>query len=370
MKFSCSKKIFSDAVSIIQRAVPTKTTLPALEGILIKAAENQITITSYNLEIGITTNIPADVTEPGDIILNAKLFSEILRKLPAEKVNITADEKFLTTVTSGSSEFTILGISAKEFPETPTINECATLSVPQNVLSSMIKQTIFCISTDSATNPVHTGSLFELTENQLRIISVDGFRLAIRTENIKNDISLNFIVPGKTLNEVLKMLSSENDDPIILNIAQKHIMFKINGYTIISRLLEGDFLDYRNVILNTSSTEVLINVNNFTDSIERASLLISEKLKTPVRCTFESDIVKVTCSTPSGKVYDETPISLSGDQLEIGFNNRYLLDALKACDCDKVKILLNGPLSPMKICPIEGKKFIFLILPVRLTTDV
>lgn len=368
MKFTCGKKTFSDSVSIIQRAVSTKSTLPALEGILIKAAGDSLTITSNDLEIGMTTSIPAKVSEPGNIVLNAKLFSDILRKLSGNDVEILADEKLLTKVTSGASEFTILGIPASEFPETPSLDECENFSMPQNLLASMIRQTLFCISSDDS-KPVHTGSLFELSEGKIRIVSIDGFRLAIRTENTQNTLEKKFVVPGKTLNEVLKMLTVDSDIPLQMSIGKRHILFEINGYTVISRLLEGDFLDYHNVIVNSSSTEIKINVRNFTDSIERASLLISDRLKSPVKCVFEKDIIKVTCSTPSGKVYDEIPSSLSGDTLEMGFNNRYLLDALKACECDKIKVLLNGPLSPMRIYPLEGEGFIFLVLPVRLKTD-
>lgn len=368
MKFSCGKKAFSDAVSIISRTVSTKSTLPALEGILIKAANDSLTLTSNDLEIGMTTTIPASVTQPGDIVLNAKLFSEIIRKLPAEKVDILADEKLLTTVSSGASEFTILGIPASEFPETPALSDCVNFSIAQNVLSGMIRQTLFCISSDDS-KPVHTGSLFELSENQIRIVSIDGFRLAIRTEKIQNTLDLKFVVPGKTLSEILKMLSSESDDPIHMSIGKRHILFEINGYTLISRLLEGDFLDYRGVLVDNSSAQIRIKVRSFTDSIDRASLLISDRLKSPVRCVFEKEIVRVTCSTASGKIYDEIPAELSGDSVEMGFNNRYLLDALRACECDEVRILLNGPLSPMRVYPLEGENFIFLVLPVRLKTD-
>ena len=368
MKFSCGKKIFSDSVNIIQRAVSSKSTLPALEGILIDAKSGTLKLTSNDLEIGMTTTLPAKVEEPGEIVLNAKLFSEILRKLPAETVTVEVDSKLLTTVTCGLSEFTILGIPASEFPETPTLSECENFSIPQNILAGMIKQTLFCISTDDS-KPVHTGSLFELSEGLIKIVSVDGYRLAIRSENIKNDINLKIVIPGKTLSEVLKMLISDSDETITMNIGRRHILFEIGGFSIISRLLEGDFLDYRNVIVNKNTSEIKINVRSFTDSIERASLLISDRIKSPVRCIFEKDSVKITCSTSSGKVYDEIPSSLSGDTLEMGFNNRYLLDALRAAECDEIRILLNGPLSPMRIYPSSGESFLFLVLPVRLKSD-
>lgn len=368
MKFSCGKKIFSEAVNVIQRAVSSKTSIPALEGILIKTSEDSITLTSNDLEIGMTTSIEATIEDPGDIVLNAKLFGDILRKLPGENVKISTDDKLITTITSGASEFTIMGIAASEFPETPSLTECTKFSIQQNILASMIKQTIFCISADE-TKPIHTGSLFELSENQIRVVSVDGFRLAIRTEKIKNDLETKFVVPGKTLNEIAKIISPEKDETVEISISKRHILLEINGYIIISRLLEGDFLDYKSVMVSDSSTKLRVNVSEFTQSVERASLLISERIKSPVKCVFDDSKIKITCATAQGKIYDEIPASISGDSIEIGFNNKYLLDALKACECDEAALYLNGPLSPMRICPPEGENFIFLVLPVRLKTN-
>ncbi len=368
MKFICDKKSLSDAVSIVQRAVSVKSTLPALEGILVKTAENSLTLLAYDLEIGITTTLPAEIAEPGEIVLNARLFSEIVRRLPAEKVTVAADQKLLTTVSSGVAEFTILGLSASEFPETPALSECEQAEVPQNMLACMIRQTLFCVSADDS-KPVHTGALFELTETSLRIVAVDGYRLAIRTEELKNGVQLSFVVPGKTLSELLKMLG-DTDEPAQLSVGKRHILFRVGRYTVVSRLLEGDFLDYRSVLSGTHAAQLRVNVRAFSESVERASLLISDRLKSPVRCTFEPDRIKITCSTSTGKVYDEVPAALSGEPLEMGFNNRYLLDALRAAECDEVRVLLSGALAPMRICPPEGDRFLFLVLPVRLKSDV
>lgn len=368
MKFSCGKKIFAESVGIIQRAVSTKSTIPALEGIYLKTQETSLKITAYDLEIGMSTEIPVSVSEPGEIVLNAKIFSDMLRKLPSDEVNITTDEKLLTTVTSGASEFTILGIPPSDFPELPSLSECTEIQVSQKILSSMIHQTLFSVSSDD-TKPIHTGSLFELEEGKIRIISVDGYRLAIRTESIKNSQILKFVVPGKTLGEVLKMLSPEKDEAIKILVGKRHILFEIDNYSVISRLLEGEFLDYHSVVSGSHSAEIKIKVKDFLSTIERASLLISDRLKSPVRCLFEKDKLKVSCSTSIGKVYDEVPSALNGETTEIGFNNRYLLDALKAADCDEIRATLNGPLSPMKILPPEGEAFIFLVLPVRLKSN-
>ena len=210
MHFTCNKKELTEAVSVIQRAVSTKSSLPALEGILIKTANSCIRMFAYDLELGMYTNVPAIIEEPGDIVLNAKIFSDMVRRLPSEKVDIRTDEKLLTSITSGASEFTIMGIPVSEFPELPSLTDGKTLSLPENLLSSMIKQTIFAISSDDS-KPIHTGTLFEIKQDELRLVSVDGFRLAIRTEKIKCDNEMNIVVPGKTLSELFKMHRSDED---------------------------------------------------------------------------------------------------------------------------------------------------------------
>lgn len=368
MQFSCDKRQLADAVGVVQRAVSSKSSLPALEGILIRAGEDGIGLYAYDLEVGMFVTIPGQIQQPGDIVLNAKLFSDMVRRLPDDRVDIRTDDKLMTTITSGASEFTILGIPAGEFPELPALTDGTRLQLPENLLSSMIRQTMFAISDDDS-KPVHTGSLFEITADTIRVVSVDGFRLAIRTEKITDGADLHFVVPGKTLSEIFKMLSPDSDELITLSVGQKHALVEIHGYSVISRLLEGEFLDYHSVLGGTADTTVKINVRDFTASVDRASLLISDRLKSPVRCLFGPESIKVRCTTSIGRVFDEIPASLQGNSFEMGFNNRYLLDALKATECDEVRLCLNGPLSPMKIYPPEGDSFIFLVLPVRLKAD-
>ncbi len=368
MQFSCDTHALADAVGVVQRAVSSKSSLPALEGILLRADGSTVSLSAYDLEVGMFASIEGQIRESGDIVLNAKLFSDMVRKLPADRVDIRTDEKLMTSVTSGAAEFTILGIPAGEFPELPALTDGTRLQLPENLLSSMIRQTSFAISDDDS-KPVHTGSLFEVTADTLRVVSVDGFRLAIRTEKIKDGADLHFVVPGKTLNEIFKMLSPDSDELITLSVGQKHALFEIHGYSVISRLLEGEFLDYRSVLGGPCDTEVKVSVRDFLGSVDRASLLISDRLKSPVRCVFGPESIKVRCTTSIGRAFDEIPAALKGHSFEMGFNNRYLLDALKATDCDEVRLCLNGPLSPMKIYPPEGDSFIFLVLPVRLKAD-
>lgn len=365
MKFTCGKKELSEALSVLQRAVSSKSSLPALEGILIKASGNQLNLVAYDLELGISTVIASTVADPGEIVLNAKIFTDMIRKMPSDSVEISADEKYLTTIKSGLSEFTILGIPASEFPELPSLTDGITVTLSENILSSMIRQTIFAISDDD-TKPIITGSLFEFSNGSFKIVSVDGARLAVRCEKIAEQHDLRFVVPGKTLSEIMRMLEADSEENITLSIGKRHILFNIKGFSIISRLLDGDFLDYKNVISSNHQTEVRVKVREFTESVDRVSLLISDRLKSNLHCIFESDSVKTLCSTTIGKAYDEISSSLTGEKVEIGFNYRYLLDALKATECDEVRIFLNGPLSPMRICPPDGDNFLFLVLPVRL----
>lgn len=369
MKISCDSQKLVEAVSNVQRAVSTKSCLTALEGILIKTAEDKISLCGYNLEIGITTEIDARVLEEGSIVLSAKIFSDIIRRAPEENISISVDDKLITTIKSGTSEFSIVGISASEYPELPSINDHTDLIISSSVLKSMIKQTIFAVA-ENDEKPINTGTLFDLNNNELNLVSVDGYRLAKRSETLESvgtPKKLNFVAPGRTLIEILKLISDDNFSKI--SVGKKHIMFQIENYCIISRLLEGDFLDYNAAIPQEHSTEIIVNTRKFIESVERVSLVITDRLKSPVRCLFSNSQLKISCITALGKAHDELDINSSGADVEIGFNNKYLLDALKNVDSDLIKIQMNGPLSPMKIMPIEGNNFVFLVLPVRLKAN-
>ena len=367
MKIMCDKQKLYEVISNVSRAVSPKTTLPALEGILLRARDNTLYLSGYDLDMGISASMEAKVAEPGEIVLTAKLFVDMVRRMAGETVSIESDEKYLTVIRSGFSEFTILGIPAEEFPEFPTLSEVTPVSVPQNVLKSMIDQTLFAIATNDS-KPVQTGSLFEVGGKELRVISVDGFRLALRREPIQSEEEFHFIVPGKTLSELTKLLSDE-DEMTEIQVGSKHIIFKAGGYSILSRLLEGDFLDYKAAIPGGTGTTVTVGVRPFIESIERTSLLISDRLKSPLKVNFTEALIKMSCSTAIGKAYDELECRGEGPELTMGFNNRYLLDALRASGCDQVKLMINGPLSPMKMVPTQGDSFLFLVLPVRLKAE-
>lgn len=367
MKITCSKQKLNDAVLNVQRAVSTKTSVSALEGIFIKTGDSFIKLCGYDLALGITTDIEAEVSEEGSIVLNAKLLGDIVHKLPAETVTISTNEKLLTTITSGEAEFSIVGIRPDEYPELPIVKEHMSFKISNLLLKSMIHQTIFSIS-ESDAKPIHTGTLFEIEKDKIRLVSVDGYRLAIREEPLNCGIEGSFVVPGKTLKEVIKLIG-ENEEEISIIIGERHILFSIENYTVISRLLEGEFLDYRAAVPKESITEVTVPVNRLIESVERVSLIVTERLKSPIRCNFNENEIKISCASSIGRATDQIKAKIEGSAVEIGFNNLYLLDALRNTECDEVKILLNGPLNPTRIIPIEGKSFLFLVLPVRLNNN-
>ena len=373
MKIQCQKSQLVEAVSNVQRAVSSKSTLAALEGILLKTTTNgDLKLCGYDLELGITTVIEAQVDEPGEVVLSARLFGDIVRRLPDETVTILVDEKMITQITCGPSEFSIVGIPSSEYPELPSVEGASSIDLTSPILKSMIRQTLFAVA-DTDAKPVHTGTLFNIENGIIRLVSVDGYRLAMRTEMInlkfEEEDEIRFVVPGKTLSEVIKLLPDQDENVEIL-VGRRHIIFKIEKYSVISRLLEGEFLDYKAAIPAQFTTEVTVNTRNLINSVERVSLLITDRLKSPVRCIFSEDgEIKISCVTSIGKANDELSAQITGPEVEIGFNNRYLLDALRNADTDEVKVQLTGPVSPMKIVPTQGDSFLFLVLPVRLKQE-
>lgn len=367
MKFTVSKSDISEAVTNIQRAVSSKTSIPALEGILLNTVEDHLELCAYDLELGITTEIPAQITEMGKAVLSAKYFSEIVRKTPDEAITVAIDERNIASIESGYSKFTIIGISAEEFPELPKPTDATGIELPSSLLKSMIRQTLFAVA-ESDAKPIHQGSLFQLENGKLDMVSVDGYRLAKRTEQVNFKETLSFVVPGKTLGEISRLLK-DNDSTVAISAGKRHILFKIENYTVISSLLEGEFLNYKAAIPPESKTDVVVRTREAIESVERVSLLITDRLKSPIRCIFSNNEIKLSCTTSMGRASDQLDVEIKGDEVEIGFNNRYLLDALRNTECDEVIIQLGGPLSPMKIVPKEGDSFLFLVLPVRLKNE-
>ena len=366
MKFSCEKALLQAAISTTSRAVSPKSSIPALEGILLEAGSD-LRLTGYNLETGIRTIVPADIREEGTLVLGARLFGEIVRKLPDDIVTFQS-ENYMVNIKCGMSEFNILGTDPEEFPELPTVEYQNSLILPQSRLKAMISQTLFAVS-DTESRPIHPGSLFEVDSAGLTIVSVDGYRLALRHESIdkkEGAETFSFVVPGAALSEVEK-ICSDVDEPASVTQGARHVMFKVGDTMLVSRRLEGEFLAYRQAIPRNNTIHVEGDTRALLSSIDRVSLIISDKLKSPLRCVFDSNLLKISTKTAIGDAYDECPLSGDGGGLEIGFNNKYLMDALKAAPADKVRLELTTGVSPCVILPTEGEEnFLYMVLPVRL----
>ncbi len=372
MKFTCSSQILSEACTNVQRATSTKSTnLPTIEGIMIKAENDRIMLTGYDLEMGIITSVAGRVEQTGSIILNAKILCDILRNAPDELVTIESDERLICKIKSGDSEFSITGFPEEDYPELPTVSGGFPIVVKGEILKDMIKKTIFATA-DNGAKIVHTGVRFEIYNGSIRLVAVDGYKLAIRNEKIDYEgEEKNFIIPKKTLNEIMK-LAGDGDETVSMVVASRHIMFECGNYVIVSRLLEGEFLSYKSAIPTTAKTEVKVNTRKIISSIERTSLIITERIKSYIRCIFDSESIRISSTTALGTANDRILADIQGERVEIGFNNKYLLDALKVCDTDEITLRLNGSVSPIIIVPeddgslIYERNFLFMVLPVRM----
>ena len=368
MNIVCDKTLLSAAIDGVSKAVTMRSSIPVLEGILLKAEGFQLTLTGYDLEMGIVTTIEANIKEPGEIVLNAKLLSSMISRMPAGQISIVAADNGKTTIQSGVAQFEIQSMPATDFPDLPNTGAEQTLTIKTGVLRDMIDRTLYAVSQDEK-KPAHTGELFEIEPDKLTIVALDGYRLAIIKRDVECTRDIRIIIPAKTLQELLKITGGP-DEPVKIDANRRYVVFTTNGYTIMSRLIEGEFLNYESVIPKESRTKVVIDCKSFIDTLERASLIITDRLKNPLRINFAPDKVTVRCQTPLGKVVDEfTPESMEGDSMEIGFNNRYLLDALRYSKCEKLRLEINGPLSPVKVLPVEGEDFIYLVLPVRFKNE-
>ncbi|MBR2454507.1 MAG: DNA polymerase III subunit beta [Clostridia bacterium] len=372
MKFICSSQILSEACMNVQRATSTKSSnLPTIEGILIKAENDRIMLTGYDLEVGIITSVAGRVEQTGSIILNAKILCDILRNVPDDLVSIECDDRLICKIKSGDSEFSIMGFSEADYPELPSVSGGFPIVVGGEILKDMVKKTIFAAA-ENDSKVIHTGVRFEVTSGNIRLVSVDGYKLAIRNEKIDyNGEEKIFVVPKKTLNEVVKLIN-DNCETISMVVASRHILFECGNYVIISRLLEGEFLNYKAAILTTAKTEVKVNTRNLISSIERTSLIITERIKSYVRCIFDAESIRISSTTALGTANDRILADIQGERVEIGFNNKYLLDALKVCDTDEITLRLNGATSPIIMVPeddgslIYERSFLFMVLPVRM----
>ena len=366
MRFTCEKSMLLSGLNIASRTVAQKSSLSVIEGILCRAGMD-LSLTGYNMETAITYTIDAEVSDPGVCILPAKLFGDIVRRLPEGPVTVVVDESYKVSIRAGYASFTISAENAEDYPELPDVNVGRPIYVPQNALKELIGGTIFAVSENQG-RPIHTGVKFEVEDTVVSAIAVDGFRLARRTYHFETPSgrTSSFVVPSASLKEVEKILT-DTPDEAGFTIGNKHILFEIGNATLVCRLLDGEFLDWRRVVPTNCPIKLGAHVSDLAASIERVGLIVSEKYKSPVRCVFSDNVLQLKTNTTIGAAEDRCAIAGDGKELEIGFNVRYLADALRAIPSEEVILELTNGLSPIVMTSAEEKyDFSYMVLPVRI----
>ena len=364
MKIICSKANLVKGVSIVSKAVPSRTTMPILECILIDASANEIKLTANDMELGIETVIEGEIVERGIIALDAKFFSEIVRKLPDNDVVIESDDTFQTTITCEKAKFNIVGKSGEDFSYLPYIEKNESISISQFTLKDVVRQTIFSIA-DNDTNKLMTGELFEINENRLRVVSLDGHRISIRNIELKENYSpLKVVVPGKTLQEISKILTGEAEDMVDIFFADNHILFEFDETKVVSRLIEGEYFHIDQMLSSDYDTKVKINKREFLNCIDRATLLIREGDKKPIILNIQDGSLQLKINSFVGSMNEEIEIEKEGKDLLIGFNPKFFIDALRVIDDEEVTLYMVNPKAPCFIKDDAGT-YVYLILPVN-----
>jgi len=364
MKLICSKSNLLHGVNIVSKAVPTRTTMAILECILIDASANEIKLTANDMELGIETKIEGEIAERGVIALDAKIFSEIVRKLPDSDVVIETDASFKTTITCEKAKFNIVGKSGDDFSYIPYIERNEAITLSQFTLKEVIRQTIFSIA-DNDNNKLMTGELFEIEENHLKVVSLDGHRISIRNIELKNNYEhKKVVVPGKTLQEVSKILPGSAEEDVNMFLTDNHIVFEFDDTTVVSRLIEGEYFKIEQMLSSDYETKVKINKRELLDCIDRATLLVKEGDKKPIIMNVTDGNMELKINSFIGSMNEDIDIVKDGKDILIGFNPKFFIDALRVIDEEEVSLYMVNPKAPCFIKDDEGK-FIYLILPVN-----
>ncbi|MDR1260217.1 MAG: DNA polymerase III subunit beta [Oscillospiraceae bacterium] len=367
MKFSCLANDLATALQNTARVVAIRSSLSAVGGILLETTEDHVSLVGYNFDIAITAKIPAKIETPGRIVLGAKLLTDIMRHIPEGVVTAEVNDLHFK-ITNNNLKFDIIGINAQEYPELPDVASQTEVILPAEKFKDLVNKTVYAASTDE-TKLTYTGALLKIEKEQMTIVALDGFRLAKKTEIVNTKETISVICPSRSLQEVARLISHSNQE-VFINIATNIIMFRIGDYKVISKLLEGTFLDYGATIPEEFGTHVVANTENLINCVERTSIVVQDKLKAPILLNVSTASICLNCEGPTGCASDELPCSVHGAELKIGFNSRLLLDALRACGTNEVSLKFSGNLSPVIIeSADESNNFLFLVLPIRTESD-
>ncbi|MBE6052687.1 MAG: DNA polymerase III subunit beta [Clostridium sartagoforme] len=364
MKFICEKQKLQEGISIASKAITGKTTMPILEGIYIRANKDGLTLIGSDMDVSIETKVNADIQEEGMLVIDSRIFGEIIRKLPNSEVTIETLENEIMQITCEKSVFNLVYMNGEDYPEVPQINENLSVEVPQNILKSMIRGTSFAIAQDE-TRPILQGILFEVKAKNLNLVALDGYRLAIRSEFLDNDSDIEVVIPGKTLNEVSRILE-DSSEIVEITFTNNHILFNLNDTKIISRLLDGKFVNYSSLLPQEHKISIDVKKQQLQNCIERASLMAKDSNSNLIKLDVQEENVIITSNSQLGKVREEVNINLQGESIQIAFNSRYLLDVLKNIDSDEVILEMTSSVSPCVIKCKNTDNSKYLVLPVRL----
>ena len=350
MRFTTERAGFLDAVQNLSRIV-SKTSLPVLEGILISAEKGKLTLVSYNLEMSMKKEIYASCEEEGDVVINARLLCEIIRKSNSPEITIETDDRLMCHIKSGNAVFDIMGMKAEDFPETPSVPETESVSIKGGLLKDMVRGTLFAVSTTEGSRPILTGLNIKITDGVGCFVGTSG--------------DYNFVISGKAIGEAVKIINNDEENVEIF-VSKKLISFKIEGYTLVSRLLEGEFLNYEKALPKEYMQKITVKVRNIIDIIERIALVVNDKFTTPIRCKLDEGVATFMCTSSVGRAVDTYETALEGEPFEIGINSQYLLEALRACETDEVTIKFKGSKEGFVIEPQNSDSFIYMIMPMML----
>ncbi len=370
MRILCEQEALSEAVGIVSRAVSGRSNIPVLEGIYIKATEDgKITLTGNDMEIGIEAVADAEVMQPGEIVINAKMLGGIVRSLASGRVSLETNEKNQTLIKSGGAKFEIAGISAEEFPDLPVVDAEYSISIPSSVLKSMIARCGFAVAV-SDNNPILTGCLLEIEKSGLTMVALDGYRMAMCKAPMENEYEeKSMIIPQKSLSELARIIS-DTEEEVRITATSRNAIFTFDNFKMVTRLIEGNYINYHNVIPKDYSIEFECSTDQLLESIQRVSLIIlNDVVKSPVRFNIGDGNINISCSTSAGNVDDNIAVDIMDKALEIGFYNRYLLEAFRVIDAENVRLKFNTPTSPLVVTPTDGDDFLYLILPLRLHAE-
>ncbi|HOB20569.1 MAG TPA: DNA polymerase III subunit beta [Candidatus Atribacteria bacterium] len=365
MKIKCNQNIFLSSVLTVQKAASARTTLPVLEGILVQTDKDHIKLTGTNLELGIECRMEAEVLSPGSVVIPSKLLSEIVRKLPDSVMEVSLLDNYAVRIKCLNSTVTIQGLPPEEFPELPSVDGGETIEVNQLLLSDMIRQTIFAVAVDES-RPILTGGLLEVDGNSINMVCLDGYRLALRTGRTEMAYEgRSVVIPGRSLSEISKILDNE-DKNIRITISARNVLFDLGNTKVVTRVLDGEFINYRQIIPGDYKTRVKVDTSILSASIERASLIAREGKNNLIKLNIQDTHMVITSNSEAGQIYEEIPILLEGRDLEIAFNARYFLDILKVLDDQEICLDFTTNVSPCIVRPIDGDQYTYLLLPVRI----